>query len=95
MVSDRSDRARAPIPETRRRRSPAISGSSGFTALAVLAGFYVAIPVYVVAYLRLYARRPLAISLLIALVLTTALYVLFAILLGYDIFEGLVFGGYM
>lgn len=67
----------------------------GFAAGTVLVGFYIAIPVYVVGYLRLYARKPLLHAIAIAAVLTGALYLLFAVLLGYGIFEGLLFGGFM
>jgi hypothetical protein len=73
----------------------AILWIAGFTALAVVFGFYIAIPAYAIGYLVVYARRPWLISGLIAIGLTGLLYFLFAILLGYEIFVGLIFGGFM
>lgn len=73
----------------------AIGWIVGFAAIAVVLGFYIAIPVYVIGYLTLYARRPLVVAALIAAVLTAILYVLFAVFLGYEIFVGLAFGGFM
>ena len=67
----------------------------GFTALAVALGFYLAIPIYVFCYLHLYARKRLTASATIAIALTGILYVVFQLLLGYEIFRGLIFGGYM
>lgn len=66
-----------------------------FAAVAVVFGFYIAIPVYVIAYLVLHARKPLRIAAPIGLGLTAGLWLLFQGLLGYEIFEGLLFGGYM
>ncbi|WP_353476618.1 tripartite tricarboxylate transporter TctB family protein (plasmid) [Salipiger sp. H15] len=77
------------------REIAAFAWIAAFALLAVVLGFYISIPVYVIAYLRLHAGKPLATAALIGLVLTGVLYLLFAVLLGYDIFEGLVFGGYM
>lgn len=73
----------------------ALAWIAGFTVLAVVLGFYLAIPLYVTAYLRLFARKPLWIALLVGLVLTALLYAVFQMLLGYRIFPGLIFGGYM
>lgn len=73
----------------------AFAWMAGFTVLAVIFGFYIAIPVYVFSYLRLYAGKPLLTSAAMALILTGMLYGTFELLLGYGIFEGLLFGGYM
>jgi hypothetical protein len=73
----------------------AFSWMAAFTGLAILFGFYIAIPVYVFSYLRFYARKPILIASTMALTLTAVLYGTFELLLGYGIFEGLLFGGYM
>ena len=58
-------------------------------------GFYPAIPVYVTAYLALYARKPLLASVATAAALTGLLYVMFELLLGYDVFGGLISGDFL
>ncbi|WP_146588614.1 tripartite tricarboxylate transporter TctB family protein [Puniceibacterium confluentis] len=73
----------------------AFAWMAAFTALATLFGFYLAIPVYVFAYLRFYAGKPLLPCVAMALGLTASLYITFEYLLGYAIFEGLLFGGYI
>lgn len=67
----------------------------GFTFLTIVVGFYVAIPIYVFGYLRFYAGKSLIAAAGTGLCLTAVLYVTFELLLGYQIFEGLLFGGYM
>ncbi|WP_445681641.1 tripartite tricarboxylate transporter TctB family protein [Radicibacter daui] len=66
-----------------------------FLVLAILVGFYIAIPVYVFAYLAIYVRKPPLISAITALGIVALLYVLFEVLLSYPIFSGVLFGGYM
>tara|TARA_R110002020_G_scaffold36894_33_gene111020 strand:+ start:5547 stop:6056 length:510 start_codon:yes stop_codon:yes gene_type:complete len=67
----------------------------GFLALVTVFGFYPAIPVYVTAYLALYARKPLLASVATAAALTGLLYVMFELLLGYDVFGGLISGDFL
>lgn len=67
----------------------------GFTALVLVFGFYPTIPVYVAAYLTLHAgKRPLA-ALTTAIALTGFLYVMFELLLGYEVFSGLITGDFL
>ena len=73
----------------------AFAWMAAFTGLAVLFGFYLTIPVYVFSYLRFYAGKPLLASAAMALGLIGILYITFEYLLGYAIFEGLLFGGYI
>ncbi|MCT7378150.1 tripartite tricarboxylate transporter TctB family protein [Chelativorans salis] len=78
-----------------RQEALALAWIVAFTALATAFGFYIAIPVYVISYLWLHAGKPIWIAALVAISLTGALYLIFEVLLGYAIFEGLIFGGYM
>lgn len=64
----------------------------GFVGLAIVLGFYLAIPIYVTAYLRLYAGKSLLISAATGLCLTAVLYGMFELLLGYEVFGGLITG---
>jgi len=65
----------------------------GLLLVAVyLAGFLIATPVFMFAFLRLSARRPLAQSLLAALSAIAFVYVLFVWLLHYRLYPGALFG---
>lgn len=66
-----------------------------FTALVIVFGFYIAIPVYVFAYLRFYAGKRAVVSALTAAGLVGFLYAIFELLLGYAIFGGLIAGDFM
>ncbi len=67
----------------------------GLLAMALVAGFYVAIPIYVAGYLYFYAgKRPVA-ALGTAVALTGMLYGMFELLLGYGVFGGLIAGDFM
>jgi hypothetical protein len=64
----------------------------GFLVLVVVLGFYGAIPLYVFCYLRIYARKPSLISAATAFGVTGFLYLVFGMLMGYEIFGGLFAG---
>jgi Na+-transporting methylmalonyl-CoA/oxaloacetate decarboxylase gamma subunit len=90
------------LPADAPGKKPSVSREIGavlwvvaFLVLAILVGFYIAIPVYVFAYLAIYARKPAMISAITALGIVALLYVLFQVLLTYPIFSGVLFGGYM
>ncbi|MBP1849409.1 tripartite tricarboxylate transporter TctB family protein [Rhizobium halophytocola] len=78
-----------------RREIAAVLWVLAFLVLAVLVGFYVAIPVYVFCYLWLYARKTLFKSAVTGVGIVALLYVLFQVLLDYKIFGGILFGAYM
>lgn len=67
----------------------------GFLVFAIVAGFYVAIPVYVFSYLRFYARASTFVSAAMAIALVAFLFTLFRALLGYQIFGGLIAGDFL
>ncbi|ESR25583.1 tripartite tricarboxylate transporter TctB family protein [Lutibaculum baratangense] len=96
--------AKAPVPGLdgqAGQRHPALrelgafAWIGGFLALVILVGFYPAIPIYMVAYLRFYAKKPLVAAVATAAVVTGLLYAMFELLLGYSVFEGLIMGDYM
>jgi hypothetical protein len=74
-----------------RREAVAIAWVVGATALIVIAGFLVAIPVYVFGYMMLYARRTVRDSVIAALATTVCIWVGFELLLSYDLYGGLFF----
>jgi Tripartite tricarboxylate transporter TctB family len=64
----------------------------GFLPLVVVLGFYAAIPLYVFCYLRLYAGKAAVTSAATAFGVAGFLYVVFEVLMGYEIFGGLIAG---
>lgn len=66
-----------------------------FLGLALVFGFYVAIPIYVVSYLRVYAGKPLLWAAAVGLGLTALLYAMFELLLGYSVFGGIIAGDFL
>jgi hypothetical protein len=75
-----------------RRETIAILWIAGATAVMVLAGFLVGIPVYVFCYMVLHARRPVRQGVIAALVTTGAIWLAFELLLSYQLFRGVLFG---
>lgn len=78
-----------------RKELAAFAWILAFLGLVVVFGFYIAIPIYVAAYLYVYARKGVLPSLGTALTLTAALYAMFELLLGYEVFTGLITGDFM
>ncbi|MBF9033048.1 hypothetical protein HKCCE2091_02260 [Rhodobacterales bacterium HKCCE2091] len=68
---------------------------AGFLVLAIVTGFYIAIPLYVIAYLRIHGGKPILVAAATGLGLVAVLYGLFEILLGYEVFGGLITGDYL
>lgn len=62
----------------------------GATALIVLAGFLIAIPVYVFGYMVLYARRSLRDGVIAALATTVCIWAGFELLLSYELYRGVL-----
>jgi Tripartite tricarboxylate transporter TctB family len=75
-----------------RREAVAILWIAGATAVMVLAGFLVGIPVYVFCYMVLHARRPARQGVIAALVTTGAIWLAFELLLSYQLYRGVLFG---
>lgn len=75
------------------REAVAILWLAGATLLIVVAGFLAGIPVYVLCYMVLHAGRPLRQGAIAALVTTGAIWLAFELLLGYQLYRGLLFEG--
>jgi hypothetical protein len=75
------------------REAVAILWLAGATLLIVVAGFLAGIPVYVFCYMVLHAGRPLRQGAIAALVTTGAIWLAFQLLLGYQLYRGLLFEG--
>jgi hypothetical protein len=71
----------------------AIAWVAGATALIVLAGFLAAIPVYVFAYMRLYARRSVRNAAVAAVATTVCIWAGFELLLSYELYRGVLLAG--
>jgi hypothetical protein len=63
----------------------------GATALAVLAGFLPAIPVYVVGYMVIHGRKSLRTSVITAAVTTAVIWFTFEVLMEYQLYRGIFF----
>ncbi len=86
----------APAPEPRRRlpaEALAVAWVAAALALVVVAGFLVAIPVYVFAYLILHGKRTLRVSLIAAVATTFGIWLGFEILLRYELYGGMLSAG--
>lgn len=68
---------------------------AGFLGLAVVLGFYASTPLYVFCYLKLYARKSSSVSAMTAFGVLGFLYVVVDVLMGYEIFGGLIAGDSM
>jgi hypothetical protein len=71
-----------------RSEAVAIAWIAGATALMVLAGFLVAIPVYVFAYMVLNAHRTVRGGAIAAIAITICIWVGFELLLSYELYRG-------
>ena len=63
-----------------------------FLGLVVILGFYAAILLYVFCYLKIYASKGSVVSAVTAFCLAGFLYLVFEVLMGYEIFGGLIAG---
>jgi hypothetical protein len=71
-----------------RAEAIAIAWIAGATALMVLVGFLVAIPIYVFCYMVVYARRSVSDGAIAALATTICIWAGFELLLSYDLYRG-------
>jgi hypothetical protein len=67
----------------------------GFLILALIFGFYIAIPIYVICYLRFFAGKSLVAAAATGIGLTAILYAMFELLLGYSVFGGFITGDFL
>jgi Tripartite tricarboxylate transporter TctB family len=88
--------AAPPAPSERRRlpaEAMAVVWVAAALALVIVAGFLVAIPVYVFLYLLLHGRRTLRHSVIAAVATTFGIWLGFEVLLRYELYGGLLFPG--
>jgi hypothetical protein len=76
-----------------RREAVAVLWLGGATFLIVVAGLLAGIPVYVFCYMVLHAGRPVRQGVIAALATTGAIWLAFELLLGYQLYRGLLFEG--
>lgn len=76
--------------ELRRRELMAIGWLLAFLGLIVLTGFLVAIPIFILVFMRLYGREGWRLSLGLAVLLLIFVYMVFEIILGSDLYQGLI-----
>ena len=69
--------------------------SSGFFLLVFLCGFLIAIPIYLLLFLKLYGNIKWIKAATVALITWGAVYIFFEILLGEELFRGILFRAYV
>lgn len=69
--------------------------SAAFLAIVFLAGFLIAIPIYLLLFLKFYGRISGLKAGVVALITWAAVYVFFEILLGEELFRGILFEAYV
>lgn len=92
---ERARKEPADSPHTLAQEVLMFSWIGGFLGLAVVLGFYASAPLYVFCYLRLYARKRSSVAAMTAFGVLGFLYVVFDVLMGYDVFRGLIAGDAM
>ena len=63
----------------------------GFFAGAILVGFLITIPIYVISFMRYQGRKPLLPCAVSAVAVTTIMWIVFEVLLKYELYKGLIF----
>lgn len=63
-------------------------------ALIVFLGFMIAVPIFIVTYMMIRGRRSLRQSLVSALLTSLFIWLIFSVLLEYELYPGILFGGY-
>lgn len=76
--------------ELRHRELLAVGWLLAFLGLIILAGFLAAIPIFILVFMRLYGRESWRLSLGLAVVLLIFVYAVFEIILGSDLYQGLI-----
>lgn len=92
---ERTRTAPARVPYSPVQEAVVFGWIGGFIGLAVVLGFYASTPLYVFCYLKLYARKSSSASAMTAFGLLGFLYLVFEVLMGYEIFGGLIAGDSM
>lgn len=85
----------APVPapaSAARKERIAVAWVAAFVPLVVLLGYYAAVLLFVFCYLRLYAEKGALGSIAASIGLTSGLYAVFGVLMGYELYAG-VLGG--
>jgi hypothetical protein len=90
---DTESEAQAPHPPF--RETLAFGWIAAFLGLVVVLGFYAAIPLYIFCYMKLYAKKGSLVSAVIAFGVAVFLYLVFDVLMGYEIFRGIIAGDRM
>ena len=83
------------IPDAPAQEVVVFGWIGGFLGLAVVLGFYASTPLYLFCYLKLYARKSSSVSAMTAFGVLAFLYVVFDVLMGYELFGGLIAGDSM
>lgn len=65
----------------------------GFVAVVWIFGFILVIPVYVFAFVVVQGKKPVRMGIYAAMVSTGFAFIVFEVLLSYEVYNGLVFGG--
>lgn len=73
------------------RELAAIAFVAGGVALICAVGFLVAIPLYLLASIALLGRQPVKTAATVAAIATLVVYLVFEVLLAYDLYRGLLF----
>lgn len=73
------------------RELTAILFVAGGVAAIYLAGFLVAIPVYLFASIAFLGKQPIKTAAIVAVIATLIVYLVFEVLLAYDLYSGLLF----
>ena len=73
------------------RQAVAILWLVGFVAGVIVLGFFVTIPIYVLAFMVVQGRKPVRQSALAAVAITGLMWVVFEWLLRYEVYKGLLF----
>jgi len=85
----------AQVPHAPAQEAVVFGWIGGFLGLAVVLGFYASTPLFAFCYLKLYARKSSSVSAMTAFGVLAFLYVVFDVLMGYEMFGGLIAGDSM
>ena len=78
-----------------RSEATAFAWIAALLILVVVAGFYVAVPVFIFGYLLVHARKSVLTAGAFAIGVTGLLFLLFDLLMGYALFGGLIAGDFL
>ncbi len=75
------------------RQAVAVLWLMAFLASVGLLGFLITVPIYVLAFMTIQGGKPLKQSIVAAVVVTSVIWVAFDVLLRYEVYPGILFGG--